>query len=226
MMSIGNLRRLLGHPWRRSFRSRGPSRYDVLDRVFEEEAVNKRQIMEIGTYMGSTAARLLRIALRYEPGEAVHYYGFDLFEDLDEKTLRREASKRPKRTMEEIRSLLVAETALPPKNIHLYRGFTRDTLWATLPGLPLMGFIFIDGGHSTETARNDWEACQRLMDRRTVVVLDDYYHFSYGPRVVVDGLDRAMYEVQTLEPEEVFPDRFGISPDGMLRIRMVKMRLR
>ncbi|MFQ5891110.1 MAG: hypothetical protein ACE5JR_13875, partial [Gemmatimonadota bacterium] len=65
-----------------------------------------------------------------------------------------------------------------------------------------------------------------VMDRQTIVVFDDYYHFDYGPRVVVDRLDRATYEVQTLEPEEVFPDRFGISPDGVLKIHMVKVRLR
>ncbi|MFQ5890947.1 MAG: class I SAM-dependent methyltransferase, partial [Gemmatimonadota bacterium] len=180
MKAVGHLRRLLGYQWRRAWvRSRGPSRYDSLACVFEGEAVNKRRIMEIGTYTGSTAGRLLRIALRYEPRPAVHYYGFDLFEELEGETLAREASKRSGRTMEEVRAFLMAEIGLPADNIQLYRGLTRDTLWAALPSLPPMGFIFIDGGHSTDTVANDWEVCRRVMDRQTIVVFDDYYHFDY-----------------------------------------------
>lgn len=203
-----------------------PTRYDTLRDVFEHQTARKQNILEIGTYNGNTAVALITIAKRYEPPEAIHYYGFDLFEHLDEETLRREHSKKPSRTMDAVRAFIIGETGISQKQVHLYQGFTHKTLWENLPGLPKMDFIFIDGGHSFETVENDWRACKELMSEDTVVVFDDYYQFEYGPRIVIDNLDTVLYDIEFLQPQEVFQDRFGISPEGVIRINMVEVRLK
>ena len=49
----------------------------------------------------------------------------------------------------------------------------------TLPevskNLPQMDFIYIDGGHSLETIKNDWDYTKNLMHKGTIVLFDDYW---------------------------------------------------
>ena len=206
--------------------SKQPNRYDTLHRVFENDTKCKRNILEVGTYNGNTAIALINIARRYESIETIHYYGFDLFEDLDNITLSRETSKKPTRTREQVKDFIVSKTGIVPEHVHLHKGFTQTTLWSSLRNLPKMDFIFIDGGHSFETVDNDWRACSELIAPGTVVVFDDYYHFEHGPRLVVDRLDKAIYAIEILEPQDVFQDRFGISKDGVLKINMVNVKLK
>ncbi len=198
------------------------SRYHTLLETFERQARRKRHLMEIGTYGGGTAARLIDVAKRYEPVDRIHYWGFDLFEDMDDRTLSLEISKRLGTTKDEVLEFLVRRTGLPPSHIHLCKGNTRETLWSNID-LPEMDIIFIDGGHSFETVSSDWRACERLLHRDTLVFFDDYYQFPFGPRQVIDDLDPSVYDVQLLDPQEVFGDPYNISPDGRLAINIVKI---
>ena len=199
------------------------ARYAVLQQVFEQQVPSKCNLLEIGTFKGKTAVALIRTALRHESRDAVHYYGFDLWEDMDEPTFQRELSKRRQTTMAETQSRIALATGLPKAQIHLTRGDSTKTLWAQLPALPIMDFMFIDGGHSTATVASDWRACETLMGSGGMVVFDDYFHFPFGPRLVVDALDPAVYAVTVLAPQDVFEDRFGISPDGVLRINLAQV---
>ena len=54
------------------------------------------------------------------------------------------------------------------------------------------------GGHSIKTVRADWKMAQQLMHDDTAVVFDDYFPEMpfIGCKVVVDGIDRALYDVQ------------------------------
>lgn len=202
------------------------TRYHTLFETFERSAKRKRAIMEFGTYTGTTAARLMQIAKCYERTTDIHYFGFDLFEDLDEATFRRELSKKPKMTAVEVAGSLAERTGLSPRQIHLFKGETSRTVWEVIEKLPTMDFIFIDGGHSTGTVANDWRASERVMGEDTVVVFDDYFQFSEGPRVVIDRIDPKRYLVELLEPQDVFDDPHDISPDGTLAIRLAKVTLR
>ena len=198
------------------------ARYATLKRAFEQ-APHKKNILEIGTFKGKTAIALIKTALRHEPKESIHYYGFDLWEDMDEATFANEVSKRRETTMAETLTRIAEGTGLAKSQIHLFRGFSKDTLWQQLPTLPQMDFIFIDGGHSEETVDSDWRGCVQLMRDDTTVIFDDYFHFPFGPRVVVDALDRDAFAVELLEPQDVFPDKFGIAPDGLLKINLAKV---
>lgn len=150
-----------------------PARYAPMYREIAER--RPRTIIEVGTNDGLNAVRMLRLT-------DAAYYGFDLFEDLDSQTFRREFALRvPSRS--EVEQYLKAHRA----KFKLYAGDTRVTLASA--DLPQVDFIFIDGGHSEETVQSDWDNCRRLMHENTVVYFDDYPLWGIGP--VVDRIGSA-----------------------------------
>ncbi|MDI7268409.1 MAG: class I SAM-dependent methyltransferase [Myxococcota bacterium] len=200
-----------------------PRRYRrLLEAVYDRRP---RTIVEVGTYDGRHACQMIETAAVFaEPGE-IDYHGFDLFDRLTEDELRKEFSKRPP-SRAEVQERLERTGA----RIHLYEGYSRDTMPAlqrnerTGDGID---FAFIDGGHSLETVACDWENVRRVMDVSSVVILDDYYPGDepqvrdVGCRTLIEGLDRGVYDVEVLDPE----DRF-VKDWGVLRVRMVRARLR
>ena len=152
-------------------------------------------------------------------GSNCHYYGFDLFEDLDEDTYKREISKRPL-SNNDIKIKLADLGA----QVHLFPGNTLDTLPEEVNNLPKMDFIFIDGGHNIDTIRNDWFYCSELMHQHTIVIFDDYWHnrTDHGAKLSVDDIDRSRYDVEVL-PEI---DSFENKDFGRLDISFAKVYLK
>lgn len=198
-----------------SDRAERPSRYAQLEEIVAENGC--RRMLEVGTWNGDTAARLIRTAREQAPRDAIAYHGFDLFDEFEDAHLETELSKRPP-------SMAFVEAKLRRfgVQVELYRGDTRETLPAIVPDLPPMDLIFIDGGHSLETVRSDWENIQPVMGPATVVVLDDYYpdRTDVGCKPLVDGLNRDAYDVEVLPAVDVF-----VKEDGTLTVRMVRVEL-
>lgn len=145
-----------------------------------------RRIMEIGILRGDTAAPLIKAAKsNFRPSE-VEFYGFDLFDpSLDY------GGPRPL-TLKEAREKLERTGA----QIKLFKGDTRTVLPEVVGNLPKMDLIFIDGGHSYNTVKSDWENSKRLMNAQTIVVFDD---LDYpGVRKVVDNINRIDFAVELL----------------------------
>jgi predicted O-methyltransferase YrrM len=212
-----NLARLFRY-WRR-LRKR-PRRYADLHRLIHDNRC--RRLMEIGTWNGLRATAMIDTAALHHPPGSIEYIGFDLFEDQTEEDVHLESSKRPP-AEEVVRRRLEATGA----RFRLYKGNTRDTLPRHLRELGEPDFVFIDGGHSIQTIRSDWDCVARIMGPHTIVVFDDYYENSeaelpgLGCQALVAGLDPARYAVTRLEPVDEFPREWGT-----LRIRMVAVRRR
>ena len=84
-----------------------------------------------------------------------------------------------------------------------------------------MDLIFIDGGHTIETINNDWKYCQKLMDRNTVVIFDDYWNIvGSGCKPLIDSLDKNKFEVTILEPKDCFKKSWGILETQMVRVEI------
>ena len=152
---------------------------------------------------------MLEEALRFG---SVHYYGFDLFDSCPLEEFPKAEWK--KISLEKIRTALERTGA----KVSLFKGNTRETL--ALTPLPMMDFIFIDGGHSLETIENDWNHCKKLMHPKTVLVMDDYWNRTdAGCRPLVDDVivPSGNYRVEMLGPA----DRADVSD-----IQMVKITLR
>jgi predicted O-methyltransferase YrrM len=181
-----------------NFEPRKPQRYANLTKIIEENKC--RRIMEIGVLHGDHAIMMIESAKKHYIPPQIEYYGFDLFEYMNEEICLSESSKMPS-TMELVRKKLESTGAI----INLYRGDTKDVLPAVVKELPEMDLIVIDGGHSIETIENDWKYAQQLMDKNTMVLFDDYYNWSHiGARYTIEHLDSENYQIEILPPTDRF----------------------
>jgi hypothetical protein len=159
-------------------------RYSQLTDALAEMACEN--LVEIGTWNGRRATELSSATLRRNP--AVTYYGFDLFEALTDAELEEEFSKRPpskaqvEARLRRFQRRVSILSALRPWSRRRFRfslnqGYTRETLPAFRAANPYFRaqFIFIDGGHSIETIRHDWENCAELVDDDGAIFMDDFY---------------------------------------------------
>ena len=176
-----------------------PKRYRQLYFLIGE--IRAKNIMEIGTWRGERAKLMILEAQKHIPREEVSYYGFDLFETLSSEMMNAEFSKQPP-LIETVRNELDETGA----RVNLYKGDTKKVLPEAISFLPKMDFIFIDGGHSLETVRNDWNYASNLMHERTVIVFDDYWpeKLNGGAKPIVDAIDKSAYEVKILPRFDVF----------------------
>jgi len=175
-----------------------------------------KHLVEIGVYNGRHARQMIRAASAIWHYSEITYNGFDLFESMTEADYRSEFSKIPKTTAE-VGALLVNTAA----EVHLHMGDTRDSLPLALPKIPIIDFVFIDGGHAKDTIAHDWGQVEKAMQPHTVVVFDDYYDNpmdGYGCQELIDGLDRTRYSVEMSEADAT-PQVWGT-----LYIRMAIVR--
>lgn len=141
------------------------------------------RILEIGVARGF-GAKLIINTIR-NAGFQVEYYGFDLFEISE---------------MNEIKAKLERRGI----TVHLFKGDSRETLPETIKILPKMDFVLIDGGHSHDVAKSDWEWVRELMHERTVVVFDDYKR-AEGVTRVVDEIDKRIFNVKPIPIHHIQP---------------------
>lgn len=143
--------------------------------------------MEIGTNKGASAEIICREALKYH--DKVHYIGYDLFEDATVETDAREGNGKSHGVEAQVRERLSKIEGL---TFELVRGDTRKTLHGTENDVD---FVFIDGGHSVETIRGDYEAVKNSR----LIVFDDYY--TEGADLSKVGCNSVLEGV----PHEVLP---------------------
>ncbi|NQE45989.1 Glycosyltransferase AglE [ANME-1 cluster archaeon GoMg2] len=192
-----------------------PRRYKYLFEIIKNNKCKK--IMEIGTWNGEHAFRMIEEAKKHFPPDEIHYYGFDLFELLDNKTALEEFAKMPP-TLETVREKLEKTNA----KIHLYKGYSKDTLPKEVNELPKIDFVFIDGGHSIETIANDWKYVQKVMDEKTIVIFDDYWNRKEeGCKKVVEDINKNKFNVRILPIQDKFKKEWGT-----LKINFVQVKKR
>lgn len=174
-------------------------RYAHIKRVID--MIKPKVIMEIGVLTGRNAEQMIRYAQNYQ--SFVTYYGFDLFEDLNDIHRKAEniMKNKPRPTYTSISEKL---NNIENAKIILIKGDTKVTLPKFKPFTDI-DFIFIDGGHSLETIENDWLFCSKLVNKKTIVLFDDYWHdrTTEGCMPLIARLQRDYswkYAIQVLEP--------------------------
>jgi predicted O-methyltransferase YrrM len=136
------------------------SRYDKIIKLIE--LFEPRVIVETGTWNGNNAIRMLQATHRYH--EDPVYYGYDLFEDGTAELDKEEFNIKPHNRMDVVYEHILKNA--PFAKVNLTKGNTRDTLKHIVAD-----FVFIDGGHSLDTIRHDYN----MVNRSGVIVFDDYY---------------------------------------------------
>lgn len=159
-----------------------------------------RSILEIGTWNGHRAMAMLSIVPRAK------YYGFDLFEDATPETDAAEMNVKPHHSIASVREMLRFY------DVQLFKGNTRDTLKDFNQPVD---FVWLDGGHSVETIRSDWENVRRCVTPESVILFDDYYS---GP------IDTEKYGCNKIVEElhhKVLPQADPVSGGGWVRMARV-----
>ena len=175
--------------------------------------------MEIGTWNGNNSLKMIETALKNNEPSQVEYYGFDLFEEASTIILDDEFAKGKPPTMNAIKSKLEKTGA----RIHLYKGNTKEVLPEVIDYLPHMDFVFIDGGHSIETIENDWYYTQKVMSNNTIVIFDDYYNIDdVGCKKTIESINEEDYEIQILEPKDIFTKSWGVLEINFVKIKRKK----
>lgn len=168
--------------------SRGKHYKPIFDWLSTHHCYN---IMEIGTFDGYNAIGMIKTSKA--PEAEIRYFGFDLFETQTPDTAIQEFSgnyQPPELAI--VNKRLESETDAA---ITLFKGNTNETLPAAAT-LPQMDIIYVDGGHSIETIKNDWEHVQKLMHDKAIVFFDDYFQEMpfIGCKLTIDGIDVSKYD--------------------------------
>ncbi len=125
------------------------------------------KIVEVGTWNGLRAIMMATEALKHQ--KAVHYTGYDLFENATDATDAAELNVKARVPEKETRARLDEfKAANRGFTYKLIVGNTRVTLHGKTVTADL---AFIDGGHSLETIKGDYTALKSCR----AVVLDDFY---------------------------------------------------
>ena len=127
--------------------------------------VKPRSVVEVGVYKGKRSLEIIQAAKIFN--DKIKFYGFDLFEMIEDKIIKNELSKKPlskKKIYRKLSSYC---------DVKLYKGYSNKTL----PKLKnkKIDFIFIDGGHKVSTIKSDWKNCFKFVKQNTVIIFDDYY---------------------------------------------------
>ncbi len=157
-------------------------RYKQIDKLVA--FCRPRTIAEIGTHNGTRAHQICAEALKLH--DKVHYVGYDLFDDATAETDAREMNGKGAGSYELAHEVLTSlARAHQGFSFELVKGDTRKTLHGTDLRVD---FVFIDGGHSVETIRGDYEAVKASR----VIVFDDYYSHAdtakFGCNQIVAGV--------------------------------------
>ena len=192
------------------------NRYDLLLALCAK--IRPETIMEIGVFDGRNAAKLIKVS------GAEKYIGFDLFEDLTDELYKKEFSKKPPRQKE---VYLHFYNTVPICVINLIKGNTKETLRYHTGESP--DFVWVDGGHSVETIKSDWENLKKIINERTVVVFDDYYNHGldttkFGCNCLLGEFLQDGYKIQKIGCDE-FKNQMGLESYSISMIVITKGNL-
>ena len=165
------------------------------------KAVRAKQpqaILEVGTWNGQRALEMLNLSPDSQ------YYGFDLFETATPENDAMEMNVKPHHYCDKVFDRLTGY------KVQLIKGNTRETLrWFRQK----VDFVWIDGGHSVETIRSDWENIKPLLMDDAMVFFDDYYT---GPQI--DTTRFGCNEIVKDLKHEVLPDKDPVSGGGFVQM--------
>jgi predicted O-methyltransferase YrrM len=175
------------------------------------EAHKPKVILEIGTWNGHNAARMMN---EIGDKQKVRYVGFDLFEDGDESHDEIERNAKKRCTEAEVREYLKSYT------IELVKGNTRETLPEYVKDKkPFVDMAFIDGGHSQGTIKSDLLTVLNVVKVTGTIFMDDYY---YGCQIPHVGAQTVLCNIQA--PYTLLPIADKANDGSLIKIVQINMR--
>jgi predicted O-methyltransferase YrrM len=188
-----------------------PKRYAKIIELVEE--AKPSTIIEIGVFNGVRARAMAAAALKHS--SKVHYTGYDLFEKSTAGTDAKEFNKKRTLSTAEVTERLNAFKAKNPGfSFNLVTGNTRETLERDTA----VDFAYIDGGHSVETIRSDYDALKHCR----MIVFDDYYETNDKGQCPNLKLFGANAIVDPIPDHEIINTRDPVSGGGFVCLAVVR----
>ena len=165
---------------------------DIGNHFLKEILLSKpKNFLEIGVFQGVTARNICELLYKIHK-DNFRYIGIDLFEydeNLKDEVVPNINFNNPLKQFyykyikrENPYSLISVKKLLKrfEKNVEIIKGDSKEIL----PNLDLteVDYVFLDGGHSYETVKNDLNNCKIVIENNGIVLCDDY-NLSQAPGV-------------------------------------------
>ena len=174
--------------------------------IFYAKPVN---FLEIGVLEGATSRNVCELLNIIHDGN-FNYTGIDLFGEDQKINNRKEytpISKKISNPLKWIYFNLILKMSPNSKecveyllkkfkkSINLYKGYSKNVL--SQIDLTNIDFVFLDGGHSYETVKEDLNILTSNLQRKSIIICDDYNISHYGVKKAVDEI-KGNYEFKDL----------------------------
>ena len=176
------------------------------------------KILEIGVHAGGFAIRMLSQILESNLVKT-SYTGVDLFAEMQTRENHKaEISMWPDSRNDVLRKI---KNEFSDVKINLIQSKSSDFLANDLNKYDL---IFIDGGHSYDTVKSDWEMSCKLLNDQGVIFFDDYtsrngtLNSGFGISKVIKEIDKSIWNVEIFNNADLFKKEWGV-----LALKIVKV---
>lgn len=194
--------------------------YDRKSIVIKHIKINQPlHILEIGVHTGGFAIRMLSQLSKSNLAKAT-YTGVDLFSEMQtSENHKAEISMWPDSRNNVLKK--ITDSASDTK-INLVQSTSFEFLVNDKNKYDL---IFIDGGHSYETVKSDWELSSKLLSDQGVIFFDDFtskngaVNSGFGISKVVKEIDTNIWNVKIFNNVDFFKKEWGI-----LALKIVKVK--
>jgi len=174
------------------------------------EIYKPKTFLEVGVFQGVTSRNVCEKLNQINKGN-FSFHGIDIFEDtnadvdnLEMTTKHNKISNPLKHFIFNIvlRKNLFSKNSIYnflkkfKNNVYLNKGFSE----VELPKIEMskIDMIFLDGGHSYRTVRNDLTIILKNIKKNKIIICDDYNQINYGVKKAVDEISKDVSDVKIL----------------------------
>ena len=169
-----------------------------------------KNFIEVGVFQGVTSKNVCEKLYEIHKDDFI-FYGIDIFEDTSEKIDSQEMTTKHNRISNPFKHLIfniILKKKLFSlesihdflkkfkKNVKLYKGFSDTELLKI--DMSKIDMVFLDGGHSYETVKNDISIILSGMKKGKIIICDDYDQVNYGVKKAVDEFKNQVSEIKEL----------------------------
>ena len=179
--------------------------------LLDQVSINKpKNFLEVGVFQGVTSRNICE-KLNEINKEDFTFHGIDIFEDTNNKIDNQEMTTKHNKISNPFKHLIFniifkkklfslesIQDFLKKfkKNVKLYKGFSDAELLKI--DMSKIDMVFLDGGHSYETVKNDISIILKGMKKGKIIICDDYDQVNYGVKKAVDEFKNQVNEIKEL----------------------------
>ena len=174
------------------------------------ENYQPKVFLEVGVFQGVTSRNVCELLNKINKGNFL-FYGIDIFESTNNEINNREMTVKHNKISNPIKHLLfniILKKNLFSidsiykflgkfkNNVKLYKGLSNSELLKI--DLSAVDMVFLDGGHSYETVREDLSLILKQIKKEKIIICDDYDQVNYGVKKAVDELKDQVTDIINL----------------------------